>query len=153
MKAIIPCGRKGKPPAAQARAVYHSTDCVYIVPFNPLRGHTEGIQSCSSNSMLEITPIQQQQCQQYYTVVSGRMDQERAPLLQRDGKSKDSTPLSKSKEAGYGTQTNRARTRTISSVRIARHITLPHAIGIMVGTVAGTGIFVSPTGVTQQVCP
>ena len=44
------------------------------------------------------------------------------------------------------------KTRAISEcVTITRHLNLFHAVGIMVGSVCGTGIFVSPTGVTRAV--
>ncbi len=44
------------------------------------------------------------------------------------------------------------QTRPISEcVVIERHLNLFHSIGIMVGSVCGTGIFVSPTGVTRAV--
>ena len=37
-KAIIHCGRKGKLPGAQTRAVYHPAECVYVGPFNASMG-------------------------------------------------------------------------------------------------------------------
>ncbi len=39
----------------------------------------------------------------------------------------------------------------VETVMLRKHITLPHAIGMIVGGVAGSGIFISPTGVTQSV--
>lgn len=44
------------------------------------------------------------------------------------------------------------KTRAISEcVTITRHLDLFHSVGIMFGSVCGTGIFVSPTGVTRAV--
>ena len=39
----------------------------------------------------------------------------------------------------------------VEHVVLKRHIKLIHAIAIIVGGVAGSGIFISPTGVTQHV--
>ena len=39
----------------------------------------------------------------------------------------------------------------VETVMLRKHITLPHAIGMIIGGVAGSGIFISPTGVTQSV--
>ena len=85
------------------------------------------------------------------------MDEEKTPLLSLDpspggGGGGGKYGLIQEEMVSTPGGEGRTRTRTItSSMRIAKHITLPQAIGIMVGTVAGTGIFISPTGVTKQV--
>ena len=40
---------------------------------------------------------------------------------------------------------------TAEVVMMKKHVTLLHAVGMIVGGVAGSGIFISPTGVTQAV--
>ena len=57
--------------------------------------------------------------------------------------------LDSNKEASYSGKPHGGVTAEV--VVMKKHVTLLHAIGMIVGGVAGSGIFISPTGVTMHV--
>lgn len=81
-----------------------------------------------------------------------KKEDENKPLLQRVKRSFSRQVSQDNPNRNRYTSFTDTKTRAISEcVVIERHLNLFHAVGIMVGSVCGTGIFVSPTGVTRAV--
>lgn len=73
-----------------------------------------------------------------------------------DTKGSEYEPLIKNRTSspsytGDDDVSNKELEKSDDEVRLKRHITLPYAVAIIVGNVIGSGIFLSPKGVTQNI--